>query len=705
MKGNLFLMSWAKRLTALLLVASVAGLAVAQRATITTQPQMGEGVRVGQFNSKGFFPQVNRTPGMTSDSQQSLNELFPSPTFSLPPTTSVVRANGLGVSNPALVRLNNTAITPGISFPGMSGGVGTWPDANVAVGPDYVVQTVNSQIAFYRKTDGALVFQQSLDSLGFFNQLNLPSSTQPRCFYDQVTQRFFVLSLYTNPVDNTSVMGLAGSQTSDPNGLWNTYLIDTTYRTILARVKYNYSYSTPSFGYNKDYVVTGGLATNPLLGRLGRIIAVNKSDILNGRDRVRIGTFNSGRTAVQMARNIDQGMRGTYGAALLGTSLATFYNVRDVTGQPVLSQITTPSLGFNLSQGFSYFGSLDNFAAGGLANRTGALTDAAIYDGEFVTATTGAVPDGTLGQRSVVHWMHFKMQTWPLVGYPILYEGGDINPISPNESLLPAVSINTLRDITILYHETSLLQPPVLMAVGRKFTDLKGTMGIPYPLATSPDPLLQTGVLTWGTVGMVAVDPNDGFTFWGTHEMLNVDFSWSTQISKYTVSTGGTLYTVYNPASVTPILGTYVSGTAASFNAADGDNYVLSSVTKPQGEYAAYDVNYAIGQSAAQVLRLDFTVQLMVNPGDPTPGYVYFKNQVTGNYDIIRTLRVPIIDSTLFTATVPLNASVYVSAAKTVTVRVTGYQPYRRASIPATPFTLNTDLGQLSVNQNNTLGN
>src|SRR5438552_9434628 len=51
----------------------------------------------------------------------------------------------------------STGVHDGISFPGVGASGSAPPDTNMAVGPNHILQTVNSRYAIYNKTGGLLV--------------------------------------------------------------------------------------------------------------------------------------------------------------------------------------------------------------------------------------------------------------------------------------------------------------------------------------------------------------------------------------------------------------------------------------------------------------------------------------------------------------------------------------------------------------------
>lgn len=138
----------------------------------------------------------------------------------------------------------------GALFPGI--GQTRWrpPDPALAVGPQHIVQTVNMRIAWFTK-DGTLQFAQNLDSTGnpgFFDEVGAGNFTfDPKCYYDQHSERFVVVALEVYRNLSEAWITIAVSDDSDPNGIWYKYrtwavvnIGDTTYW-----VDY------PGFGYDR----------------------------------------------------------------------------------------------------------------------------------------------------------------------------------------------------------------------------------------------------------------------------------------------------------------------------------------------------------------------------------------------------------------------------------------------------------------------
>jgi hypothetical protein len=104
-----------------------------------------------------------------------------------------------------------------------------WPsDMALAVGTNFVVQVVNTQIAVYDKVGNLQSgFPKSADT--FFNLASGTYTTDPRAFYDWANHRFVVVMLTeSNPFTvggspNVGGLLIAASEGQDPRGLWRVF--------------------------------------------------------------------------------------------------------------------------------------------------------------------------------------------------------------------------------------------------------------------------------------------------------------------------------------------------------------------------------------------------------------------------------------------------------------------------------------------------
>lgn len=147
------------------------------------------------------------------------------------PRPSLKPNAGLGAVGPDPVLqqevLPMVAATQGIDFDGI-GALGVLPsDANLAVGPNHIVQTVNSRLAVYDKTGTLLSGPTSFNA--FFAPLGGDCArfhVNPIVTYDRLADRWVISTVgYTTSGGNLSTSSecVAVSQTSDPAGEYTLY--------------------------------------------------------------------------------------------------------------------------------------------------------------------------------------------------------------------------------------------------------------------------------------------------------------------------------------------------------------------------------------------------------------------------------------------------------------------------------------------------
>jgi hypothetical protein len=110
------------------------------------------------------------------------------------------------------------------------------PDQGLCAGNGFVMESVNDVLAIYDRSGNELVGPVDLNTFyGYPAAINRttgaygPSITDPSCYYDAGTRRWFQVVLTLDRVGTTSSLAgtnhldIAVSQTSDPTGAWNIY--------------------------------------------------------------------------------------------------------------------------------------------------------------------------------------------------------------------------------------------------------------------------------------------------------------------------------------------------------------------------------------------------------------------------------------------------------------------------------------------------
>jgi hypothetical protein len=110
------------------------------------------------------------------------------------------------------------------------------PDQGLCAGNGFVVESVNDVLAIYDKSGNKLVGPVDLNTFyGYPAAINRstgaygPEITDPSCYYDASTQRWFQVVLTLDRIGSSSSLAgtnhldIAVSQTADPTGAWNIY--------------------------------------------------------------------------------------------------------------------------------------------------------------------------------------------------------------------------------------------------------------------------------------------------------------------------------------------------------------------------------------------------------------------------------------------------------------------------------------------------
>ncbi len=188
------------------------------------------------------------------------------------------------------------------------------PDQGLCVGNGYVMESVNDVLAVYDKSGNELVGPVDLNTFyGYPAAIDRstgaygPSITDPSCYYDSETRRWFqvVLTLdrvgTTSSLSGTNHLDIAVSQTANPTGAWTIYHLP---------VQNNGTQGTPDHGCDGgfclgDYPHIGAddnaifLTTNEFAlfgsGFYGaQIYAISKKALVHGAASPNVVLFNGG---------------------------------------------------------------------------------------------------------------------------------------------------------------------------------------------------------------------------------------------------------------------------------------------------------------------------------------------------------------------------------------------------------------------------
>jgi len=420
--------------------------------------------------------------------------------------------------------LNDTQIEPGEYFPGITQTSWTPPDPNLAVGPNHIVATVNSQIAFFNKT-GTKTFQVALDSTGapgFFEPVGASTFVfDPKCIYDQHSNRFIVISPEYYSSTSTAYMDIAISDDSDPNGIW--YKYRTSCVVTIGGVNYWVDY--PGLGVDANGIyITGNLFgfTSGFAGAWFR--SFDKTPLLTGATAVYADVNYSSSSSVQVASAFPDA-KALFVSRASSTSMRV-HSIANPFTAPVVS-IKTITVASGASPPTA---PVNGSTTGTIATLDGRMMNANIRDGKLYAAHCISS-----SSKAAARWYQVNLNNWPTTSTatPTLGQSGTILPSTGESTFYPAIAANARGDVAVAYGASSLTVFPNLSISGRRASDATGTMSQSTMLGTGSTGPATTGN-RWGDYFGIAVDPLNDCTFWSIGEIGGG--SWSTVINSFSVA-------------------------------------------------------------------------------------------------------------------------------------------------------------------------
>ena len=604
-----------------------------------------------------------------------------------PPVTIPQGLSNSLVAGGVTAKLNNQFGTafPGIGFTG-------WvpPDPNIAVGPNHIVAVVNSDVAFFNKATGAKTFQQVADGTGFFSGIGVSTTFvfDPKCYYDKLSGRFFVLFLEADFANQVSKVLLAVSDDGDPNGTWFKYRIEAKVTEGANSFWLDY----PGFGVNKDAVVfSGNMFPFASGGVFTSIAVIPKAPLLAGGAANVSYLKDNTMFTFQPARTADAAQTTMYGCSVVSSTAVRVVALTGLLGTPTLVSSDVPVPAWTRPSPVP--------AGGGkqLDGLDGRLYTSHLRNGRLVASHTTKAADGRMKAR----WYEFSMNSWPSSGQPTLRQAGDVLLAGTNTHM-PAVNINGAGDISVIYTRSNGSTNPETCVSSRTAVDALGTIGAPQVLMTSAGTYGGSGVNRWGDYFTVEIDPNDNMTFWGVGMVADAGGQWTTHINKWTVTNG--VANLVNPTGIFPVQGDFLSGNLASVTASDNARYAMQSVLIDRNGLPTSSSSVGVGQAAS--VRVDFDLDLAggpvsdlkavveanVAPAGAT-GQVFAYNWSSGTYVSVASFAMGTTDRTS-TVTIPKTSlSSYVDATGNVRLLVRGYYPVRsgRPGVMPPMFGFNID--------------
>src|SRR6266540_1379886 len=446
---------------------------------------------------------------------------------------------GSGLAAPSLAA---PAPSPIANFEGLdfnNWGAGHPPDTNGDVGPQYYIQTVNTSIGIYRKTDGvrvaAFTFDTFMSQGNFGNLCDTDNFGDPVVVYDTFADRWIITDFAFQLTANRAVVNppgayqcFAASQSGDPvGGGWNFYSINIT-------DKLN---DYPKFGIWPDGLYMSanmyGFSANGSFSNV-RVWAFNKAQMYAGAPTAQVVTFDAAKVS---AGGMNFTLLPSNARLQTGTPPAGRANLfAALTGFTNVVRIWKFHVDWNNVANSTFTGPTDaatgaTWAPGPgdvpelVGNTLDALTYRAMMQNQYTNI--GGVESlwdshtvaGSSSSQAVVRWYQVPV-TGGTIGSAL--QASTYNPDSRNR-FMPSAAVDRLGNMAIGYSVSDSTMYPAIRYSGRLAGDPVNTITqTETPLIEGTGGQVHTfmdGTLDhrWGDYSAMTLDP-DGCTFWYTNE-------------------------------------------------------------------------------------------------------------------------------------------------------------------------------------------
>ena len=527
-------------------------------------------------------------------------------------------------------------------------GDGWPPDTNGDVGPTYYIQTVNTSVGVFRKSDGVLLAGFSFDTLmsqgNFGNACDNSNFGDPVVVWDSAADRWIITDFaFTlnggNPVA-PYFQCFAVSRSGDPlSGGWNFYALQTS----------DLFPDYPKLGVWPDGLyLTASMFTGNTFKNV-RVWALNKTQMYAGAP-VSAVIFNL--PSKIQGVSVFTGIPSTY-HAVTGTPPAGRPNLISVIWSAKLARIWKVHVDWSNTANSSLTGpsnvALASWGVGAASvpaksgNALDSLRERLMVQSKY--KNLGGVESLWL-THTVAHPTNAALTSprW----YQLNVTGGNVvtsgpvqqSTFAPDASVarwMPSLAVDKDGNLAIGYSASSSTLFPAIRYAGRLVTDPPNTLGqsetsliegTASQCCTFSDGSLNN---RWGDYSAMTIDP-DGCTFWYTTEYyaspqpttLSTD-NWQTRIGSFKYpgcsSNSATLQgTVSDSATGTRIGGAIVTAGSSSTTTDGNGQYSLGSLAPATYTVTASAAGYVTG-SASVVVSGGVTTQnfaLVASAGQTT---------------------------------------------------------------------------------------
>ncbi len=534
-----------RRWLAVGVIASTAALAAAP-ATALARAALAPPA-VSHLNGPALSPRLEDLPAALRALPAEVPKIIPAPRR-LPPRGAGPGGAGSGKSILQTRPGPRLSIQPKTGFDGIGENGAIPPDPNIAVGQTYVVQIVNTEIAVFDKSTGAMLpgYPKILSSLwsALGGSCATNNAGDPIVQYDNLapdglgdggTGRWIITELGSLSAPYSECFAI--SETSDPTGSY-------------------YLYSQDFGSYLNDYPKLGvwpTVSNSVYLGSFNlfyageifvgsELAAYDRQAMLNGASSPGFFYYTISNDGNFLPSDLDGATPpsdGTPGYFLNfeTTSSLRLYELSPNfgTGSSTLNYVDIAVPSFNEACGGGTC-----IPQPGTSEQLDSLGDRLMYRLAYRVFSNGSAAmvvnhSVAAGSSAGERWYEL---TQPSPGEPFsLYQAGTYAPDSAYR-WMGSAAMDRAGDIALGYSLSSGSIYPSIAFTGWTAGSALGQMGSETIL--KPGAGSQTGYTRWGDYTAMRIDPSDDSTFWYTNEYYKQtsSYQWSTYIGSFTIAGG-----------------------------------------------------------------------------------------------------------------------------------------------------------------------
>ena len=530
------------------------------------------------------------------------------------------------VGDPALQDWLGVVTMPAaiMNFDGMGNRNGVLPpDTNGDVGGDYYVQTVNTSLAVYNKTSGAILYGPTdINTLwqGTGTMCESHNDGDPVVLYDHLADRWLISQFALDFDAPDFHQCIAISQTNDPTGAY--YLYDFQYSTT----KMN---DYPKFGVWPDgyYMSVNQFDPTDEWSWAGQGVAVFERDQMIQGNPAQMISFDMFATHPELGGMLPANLDGpappagapnyfvmfdddawegvtqdqlevwAFHVDWNTTTNSSFTHVVDLPTDPFVSEICPgyarscipqpdTSVGLDtITDRLMYRLQYRNFGD----HQSMVVNHSVLVESEPADPHSVDAPSGRAGVR----WYHLQKDgaEWHINQQGTYAPADDIN------RWMGSIAMDQDENIALGYSVSSSSVYPGIRYTGRLAGDPLGTMPQAEGTIIAGSGSQTHSASRWGDYSSMSVDPTDGCTYWYTTEYMPTTGSapWQTRIASFKFSGCGAAGAPVAHFTGTPITGPapltvnfidQSTGTPTSWAWDFGDG-TTSTVQNPSHTYAA----------------------------------------------------------------------------------------------------------------------